>query len=131
MQDQISDMLTRIRNGQKANLEKISLFVPTSKICLKILIILYREGYIKSFNIKKYNPLHIEVFLKYDYVGQPIIKNIQRVSTLSKRIFVKNKSIWNVKSGQGLFILSTPKGLLTLTDAKILNCGGEVLLSVY
>lgn len=131
MQDQVSDMLTRIRNGQKAGLLKISLYKPTSNFCIEILNILYKEGYIRGF-IKKSNfPLEVEVLLKYDNLGSPIIKQIQRISKPGRRLYINNKTLWNMKSGLGIFILTTSHGLMTHLDAKILNYGGEVICSVY
>ena len=79
MSDQISDMLTRIRNGQRAGLAKITLYTPSSKVCLRILNILYKEGYIRGFSVVTQNPLVIEVLLKYDNFGNPTIKQINRI----------------------------------------------------
>ena len=75
MKDNISDMLTRIRNGQKARLFEIQLFYPVSKVCLEILNILYKEGYIRGFKKSYVNKkLFVKVLLKYDLEGNPIIK---------------------------------------------------------
>jgi small subunit ribosomal protein S8 len=131
MEDQISDMVTRIRNGQRVGLFKISLYNPSSTICIQILNILYKEGFIRGFKIKSNHPLVVEVLLKYDAFGNPAIKQISRLSTSSKRIYVNIKMLWNIKAGLGIFILTTSKGLMTHLDAKILNHGGEVLCSVY
>jgi len=128
MKDNISDMLTRIRNGQKARLFEIQLFYPVSKVCLEILNILYKEGYIRGFKKSYVNKkLFVKVLLKYDLEGNPIIKKISRVSKPGCRVYSSIKSIWKIKSGLGVFILSTPKGILTDSDARILNTGGEVL----
>ena len=131
MQDQISDMLTRIRNGQKAGLFKIMLYKPTSNLCIEILNILYKEGYIRGFVIKSKFPLEVEVLLKYDNLGNPTIKHIQRISKPGRRLYVNSKTLWNMKAGLGIFILTTSRGLMTHVDAKILNYGGEVICSVY
>jgi len=131
MTDQISDMLTRIRNGQKAGLSKITLFKPSSKVCLKILNVLYKEGYIRGFTVISQYPLTIEVLLKYDNFGNPTIKKIARVSKPSRRFYTNIKLLWNLKAGLGIFILSTPKGIMSHLDAKILNTGGEVICSIY
>lgn len=131
MNDQISDMLTRIRNGQRAGLAKISLYKPSSKICLKILNVLYKEGYIRGFTLTSQNPLTIEVLLKYDNFGNPTIKQISRISKPSRRFYTNIKLLWNLKAGLGIFILSTPKGVMSHLDAKILNTGGEVICSIY
>tara|TARA_B100001142_G_scaffold300436_1_gene325209 strand:+ start:33069 stop:33464 length:396 start_codon:yes stop_codon:yes gene_type:complete len=131
MRDQISDMITRIRNGQKAGLFKIKLYTPSSTVCINILNVLYKEGFIRGFKINSKHPLSVEVLLKYDSFGYPAIKQISRVSKPSKRVYTNIKILWNLKAGLGIFILSTPKGIMTHFDAKILNYGGEVLCSVY
>lgn len=131
MNDQISDMLTRIRNGQRAGLFKIVLYKPSSKVCLQILNVLYKEGFIRGFNIKSMHPLCIEVLLKYDSFGNPTIKQISRISKPSRRQYINIKTLWNIKTGLGVYILSTPKGIMTHLDAKILNYGGEIICSVY
>jgi len=128
MRDNVSDMLVRIKNGQQAKLFEINLFSPTSKNCLQILNILYKEGYIRGFKkvfIDK--KLYIKVLLKYDLNGHSVIKKIIRVSKPGRRIYTSIKSLWKIKSGLGIFILSTPKGFLTDNDARILNTGGEII----
>lgn len=131
MRDNISDMLTRIRNGQKAKLNKISLYSPTPKICLNILKILYKKGYLRGLKKVYINKkLTIDVLLKYDIEGNPLIKKIERVSTPGRRVYVSIKSLWKVKLGAGIFVLSTPKGLLTDNEARFLNVGGEVLFYI-
>lgn len=128
MKDNLSDMLARIKNGQKAKLFEIYLFSPVPKICFKTLDLLYQEGYIRGFK-KIYNnkKLCVKVLLKYDLEGNPVITKIGRVSKPGRRIYTSVKSIWKIKSGLGMFILSTPKGILTDSDARMLNTGGEVL----
>lgn len=128
--DQLSDMLARIKNGQKRGLSKILLYKPTSKLCLQVLKILYSEGYIRGFKLINIKPLTIEIFLKYTATGEPTIKKLQRISKPSRRFYIKIKPLWNLKSGLGIFIISTPQGLMTDSDAKILNQGGEILCSV-
>jgi small subunit ribosomal protein S8 len=131
MRDQIGDMITRIRNGQKVRFSEVILYTPTSKLCIHILNILRTEGYVHNYKIKKIHPLQVSVILKFDSVGKPAIKNIYQISTIGRRIYIKSKNLWTLKSGQGLFIISTPKGLMTNRDAKINNYGGELLLNVY
>lgn len=128
MKDNLSDMLTRIRNGQKSNLSEIELFWPTPKICLNVLNILYKEGYIRGFKkISKNNKLIIKVLLKYDIQGIPAMKTIERISKPSQKVYSSINSLWKVKTGLGIYILSTPKGILTDSDARFLNVGGEIL----
>ena len=128
MRDNISDMLARIKNGQQAKLFEINLFSPVPKVCLQILNLLYKEGYIRGFKKVYINKkLHIKVLLKYDLEGNPVIKKISRVSKRGRRIYTSIKSVWKIISGLGTFILSTPKGILTDNDARILNAGGEII----
>lgn len=136
MQDYISDMITRIRNGQRAQLGAVVLHPMTPHLCLKILHILCEEGYIRGVNqqmitIKKKNYLVYNVLLKYDARGIPAISSIFRVSKISRRIFVTLKSLWKPKNTGGFFILSTPQGLLIDRDARIKNLGGEIICGVY
>lgn len=131
MIDNISDMLTRIRNGQQAKLFEINLYSPAPKICLKILNLLYKEGYIRGFKTIFFNnKLYIKVLLKYTIAGDPTIKKIWRISKPGCRIYTSIKSLWKVNSGLGVFILSTNKGVLTDEDARALNVGGEVVCYV-
>ena len=94
MKDNISDMLVRIKNGQKAKLFEIYLFSPTPKICINILDILYKEGYIRGYKKLFYNnKLRIKVLLKYDLEGNPIISKLVRVSKPGKRVYTSIKSL--------------------------------------
>jgi small subunit ribosomal protein S8 len=131
MKDNISDMITRIRNGQKAKLFSISLFWPTPKICFRILELLQQEGYIRGHNKVIVNNKECgSVLLKYTEFQEPIIKKIERVSTPGKRIYIKSKSFWKLNNGKGIYIISTPSGLYTDSENRFLNLGGEVLLYV-
>jgi small subunit ribosomal protein S8 len=131
MKDNISDMITRIRNGQKSKLFEVILFWPTPKICLNILDILKNEGYIRGYRkIVSNNKTCISVLLKYTEFQEPVIKKIERVSTPGKRIFVKSKSFWKINNGRGIYIISTPLGLHTESENRFLNLGGEVLFYV-
>jgi small subunit ribosomal protein S8 len=94
MRDNISDMLARIKNGQQAKLFEINLFSPVPKVCLQILNLLYKEGYIRGFKKVYINKkLHIKVLLKYDLEGNPVIKKISRVSKPGRRIYTSIKSV--------------------------------------
>jgi len=128
--DPIGDMLTRIRNGQMRSLNKIN--IPFSNFRLKILDVLKKEGYIIDFNIdngeKKIKFLSVD--LKY-YEGQPVIKEIKRVSKPGRRVYSKATSIPKVLNGLGLAILSTSKGVMSDTDAIENNLGGEIICKVF
>lgn len=131
MKDNISDMLTRIRNGQKANLLEIQLFWPTPKVCEQILILLQREGFIRGFqkSMVQDKKCYI-VFLKYTVFQKPVIQKISRISTPGKRMFSKVKHFWKVHSGLGIFIISSSKGLITDNEARFSNIGGEILFYI-
>lgn len=131
MKDNISDMITRIRNGQKSKLYEIDLYYPTPLICLNILNVLYKEGYIRGLKkTYKNNNLHLKVLLKYDIQGSPVIKNIERISKPSRKVYTSIKSLWKINSGAGIFLLSTPKGVLTDFEARKFNVGGEILFYI-
>jgi len=128
--DPIGDMLTRIRNGQMRSLNKIN--IPFSNFRLKILEVLKKEGYIIDFNIDngKQKIKFLSVDLKY-YEGQPVIKEIKRVSKPGRRVYSKATSIPKVLNGLGLAILSTSKGVMSDTDAIKNNLGGEIICKVF
>ena len=128
--DPIGDMLTRIRNGQMRSLNKIN--IPFSNFRLKILEVLKKEGYIIDFDIDngKEKIKFLSVDLKY-YEGQPVIKEIKRVSKPGRRVYSKATSIPKVLNGLGLAILSTSKGVMSDTDAIKNNLGGEIICKVF
>ena len=128
--DPIGDMLTRIRNGQMRSLNKIN--IPFSNFRLKILEVLKKEGYIIDFNIDngKKKIKFLSVDLKY-YEGQPVIKEIKRVSKPGRRVYSKATSIPKVLNGLGLAILSTSKGVMSDADAIKNNLGGEIICKVF
>ena len=130
MTDPLADMLTRIRNANKAKFETVNM--PSSNLKAKIAEILQREGYIKSFKVIEDTKQGIlKIHLKYDAHNQGVITGIKRVSKPSRRIFVKSSKISSVLKGWGINILSTSRGVLTDKEAKELNAGGELLLSVW
>ena len=128
--DPIGDMLTRIRNGQMRSLNKIN--IPFSNFRLKILEVLKKEGYIIDFNIDngKEKIKFLSVDLKY-YEGQPVIKEIKRVSKPGRRVYSRATSIPKVLNGLGLAILSTSKGVMADSDAMKNNLGGEIICKVF
>src|SRR5512139_3172474 len=130
MTDPIADMLTRIRNGSKAKLEKVD--IPSSKLKLEIAKILKDEGYIKNLKmVKDRRQGVIRVYLKYTDEEAPVIQGIKRVSRPGCRVYVGNDTIPKVLAGLGVAILSTPKGIQTGKQAKKDNVGGEVLCHVW
>ena len=129
MNDPIADMLTRIRNGQRA--KKDSVLSPASKLRANVLEVLQREGYIRGYSedaSAKHAQLRIE--LKY-FEGEPAIKHVARVSKPGRRVYSGSKELPIVRNGLGITIVSTPKGVLSDAEARTENVGGEVLAEVF
>ncbi len=128
--DPLGDMLTRIRNGLKAN--KHSIISPYSNLRKSVLEVLKDEGYIRSFhkqNVRKgIDELVIE--LKY-HEGQPVIRTIERVSKPGRRVYRKVDKLVSVANGLGISVLSTPRGVVSDGKARELNVGGEVLCNIF
>ena len=128
--DPIGDMFTRIRNGQMRHLKTID--VPSSNFRLKVLEVLKSEGFITNYFIEKNknNTQTLKVDLKY-YEGVPVIKEIKRVSKPGRRVYSRASSIPRIQNGLGLAILSTPQGVMTDTEARKNNIGGEIICRVF
>jgi len=128
--DPIGDMFSRIRNGQLRLLSSIN--VPASNFRLQILEVLKNEGYILNYFLEKSenNKKNLKVDLKY-YEGNPVIKEIKRVSKPGRRIYSKATSIPKIQNGLGLAIISTPKGVMSDNDARKNNIGGEIICRVF
>jgi len=130
MTDPLGDMLTRIRNGQRARMD--SVVSPASKLRANVLEVLMREGFIRGYTQREVHPgiSEIEIELKY-YEGGPAIREISRVSTPGRRVYSGIKELPRVYDGLGISILSTPRGVLSDTEARDQNVGGEVLCRVF
>ena len=128
--DPIGDMFSRIRNAQMRSLNSIE--IPSSNFRQNILKILKNEGYIKDYYIEKSekNKVNLKINLKY-YEGDPVIKEIKRISKPGRRVYSRATSIPKVMNGLGLAILSTPKGVMSDSDAKKNNVGGEIICKVF
>jgi small subunit ribosomal protein S8 len=128
--DPLGDMLTRIRNGQKA--KKSSIISPASKLRANVLEVLMQEGYIRGYAREKVATGidQFKIELKY-YENQPVIRNLDRVSKPGRRVYAKIKDLKPINNGLGIVVLSTPKGVLSDGKARELNVGGEVLCSVF
>jgi len=124
--DPISDMLTRIRNAQSAGHRAVAM--PLSKIKLEIAKILKREKYIDDYKkLGKGNKKILEIDLKFPAA----IREIKRVSKPGQRIYVKTSGLKQIKSGYGISIISTPKGLMTNKEARRARLGGEILFEIW
>lgn len=128
--DPLGDLLTRIRNGQSARLSAVS--SPASKHRINVLEVLKREGYIRDFNVTKKDNGSAEVSVELKYSeGQPVIKEIARISTPGRRVYSKVTEVPRFYNGLGISILSTPRGVLSDKEALEANVGGELLCRVF
>ena len=126
----IGDMLSRIRNAQMRLLNNVK--IPGSKFRAKILDVLKKEGYISDYKIiKDSNSLgSLSVDLKYNN-GQPVIREIDRISKPGRRIYAKADSIPKIQNGLGVAILSTSKGVMSDSEAIKNNLGGEIICRIF
>ncbi|WP_277980781.1 30S ribosomal protein S8 [Sphingomonas phyllosphaerae] len=132
--DPLGDLLTRIRNGQRAR--KDSVLSPASKLRVRVLDVLQREGYIRGYSEEELAlgkgtfTKGVRIELKY-FEGQPAIKHVARVSKPGRRIYSGATELPRVMNGLGITIVSTPKGVLSDAEAREQNVGGEVLAEVF
>jgi small subunit ribosomal protein S8 len=127
--DPLGDMLTRIRNGQRA--KKDSVMTPASKLRANVLEVLKREGYIRGYQDEVLaGHAGIRIELKY-FEGQPAIKHVARVSKPGRRVYSGSGELPVIRNGLGIVIVSTPKGVLSDAEARDQNVGGEVLAEVF
>ncbi|GBF29038.1 30S ribosomal protein S8 [bacterium MnTg03] len=127
LQDPISDMLTRVRNAQKAS--KVKVVMPSSRQKVNIATVLKNEGYITDFNVSDDAKKELTIVLKY-YQGEPVIESIKRISRPGLRIFKSKDELPSINGGLGIAIISTSGGLMTEKQARAAGHGGEVLCTV-
>ena len=130
MNDPLGDMLTRIRNAQMRG--KSTTLSPASKLRTWVLDVLADEGYIRGYEKTvdaKGHPA-LEISLKY-YEGEPVIRELKRVSKPGRRVYSGATEIPQVRQGLGVSIVSTPKGVMSDAAARQANVGGEVLCTVF
>lgn len=130
LSDPLGDLLTRIRNGQRAG--KSSIITPASRLRENLLRVLEREGYIRGFEryVVRDGVEELTVELKYNE-GEPVISEIMRVSKPGRRVYAKIKDLDKVYNGLGISILSTPRGVMSDQEARQANVGGEILCQVF
>jgi len=130
MTDPIADMLTRIRNALRRSHEYVD--IPSSKLKISVAKVLKSEGYIRNFRIVS-DGIHgyMRIFLRYDEEGVSVVGGLKRVSKPSRRVYFGYDKIPSVLNGYGISIVSTPKGLLTDREARMMCVGGEILCSVW
>ena len=127
MQDPISDMLTRLRNGQAA--AKVAVKMPSSKLKVAIAELLKVEGYVADYAVTSDVKPELEVTLKY-FEAKPVIEQIQRVSRPGLRIYKKKDELPSVMGGLGIAVVSTSKGLMTDRAARKAGMAGEIICYV-
>jgi len=131
MTDPIADMLTRIRNANKARFKTVNIHM--SQMNVNIAKVLKKAGYINTYDKVKNEKGQqmLEIILKYPDTKRTVITNIKRVSKPGRRVYVASDSIPKVLNGFGIAILSTSSGVITDAEARELNVGGEVLCNVW
>ena len=130
LSDPLGDMLTRIRNGQVRGKETV--LMPASRFRGNVLEVLHREGYIRGYKKIEVENNKNEFQIELKYVdGQPVIKDISRISTPGRRVYSKIKDLQRNFDGLGISILSTSKGVLSDNEARDENVGGEILCKVF
>ncbi len=127
MNDPIADMLTRIRNAQRA--EKVSVRMMTSKPKVALATILKEEGYVGDFRVIDGAKPELEIELKY-YAGRPVISRIDRVSRGGRRVYRSHDDLPTVDGGLGIAVVSTSKGMMTDRAARSAGLGGEIVCVV-
>ncbi|MFW6052539.1 MAG: 30S ribosomal protein S8 [Desulfosalsimonas sp.] len=128
--DPLADMLTRIRNAGQAKHKSVDL--PGSRVKAALADVMKQEGYIKNYKFIKDNKQGIlRIFLKYDAGEKHVIDGLERVSKPSRRVYVGGDEVKPVLNGLGISVLSTSKGLMTDTQARKQNIGGEVLCNIW
>jgi len=129
--DPIGDLLARIRNGQLRGTAKIK--SPNSRLRVRLLDVLQQEGYIRGYSeveFKDTGRKELEIELKY-HEGRPAIRELKRVSTPGRRVYTSVEDLKPHRQGLGVSIVSTPQGVMTDSNAREKNVGGEVLCQVF
>jgi len=130
MTDPVADMLTRIRNANQRNIKTVTM--PASKLKVHIAQVLKDEGYIREYRVEARKPQsELSVDLKYGPDGERVIRDIRRVSKPGCRVYSERSKLPRVLRGQGIFVLSTPKGVVSDRTARKENVGGEILCQVF
>ena len=130
LSDPVSDMLTILRNANRAKKEKVD--IPASKLKMEIIKMFKNEGYIKNFKIiEEGNRSYIRIYLKYTQAGNGIIHNLKRVSKPGLRVYKRKNELPRIFNGFGTSIISTSRGVLTDKKAREQEVGGEVICYIW
>jgi len=129
LNDPIADMLTRIRNANRINRKQVSM--PASRMKVGIAEVLLREGFIEKYTVTEASPgSTLEIDLKYGPDGEQVVRSIDRISKPGCRRYMGAKDIRPVLSGLGIYVISSPKGVISDRTAREQNVGGEILCKV-
>jgi len=130
MTDPVADLLTRIRNANAIRMRNVNM--PASKLRVAIAGVLVDEGFIESLEVEEQKPQSVlKLKLKYGPDGERVIRAIDRVSKPGCRVYAGVQDLPKVLRGLGIYVLSTPNGVLSDRKARELNVGGEILCKVY
>ncbi len=130
MTDPVADLLTRIRNATTRHAKTVSM--PASKLKVRIVQVLKEEGYIRDYRVEPKQPQsELVLDLKYGPDGELVIREISRVSKPGCRVYSGARKLPKVLRGQGIYVLSTPKGVISDRTARKENVGGEILCQIY
>ena len=128
--DPLGDMIARIHNAQMRNKSKVS--IPASRFRQRVLDVLKSEGYIRGYASVEHASGHQEIEVEFKYFdGEPVIREIERVSKPGRRVYASVKNLPRVNNGLGISVLSTPKGIMADHEAREANVGGEILFTVF
>ncbi len=129
MNDPLGDLLSRIRNAQMRNKNKVS--SPNSRLRESVLEVLKTEGYIRGYSVtEREGRSELDIELKY-FEGEPVIREIERISKPGRRVYTSVKNLPRINNGLGVAIVSTPKGVMADHAARDANVGGEILCTVF
>ena len=130
MTDPIADMLTRIRNANVIRRKVVKM--PASRIKVGIANVLKEEGFVDDFSVEEGQPSStLSMTLRYGQDGERVIRTIERVSKPGRRVYMGANEIPSVLRGLGIYVLSTPKGVVSDRTARTENIGGEILCKVF
>jgi small subunit ribosomal protein S8 len=130
MTDPVADLLTRVRNATTRHAKSVRM--PASKLKVRIAQVLVEEGYVREYRVEPKKPQsELVIELKYGPDGEVVIREIKRVSKPGCRVYSGAKKLPRVLRGQGIYVLSTPKGVLSDRAARRENVGGEILCQIH